>query len=118
MSKRIPNGEFLKQISDPKLDYQINQKLMRPGEAFAAIISSYHLIINTQRDEPIGVIDSHHAGRVIDTIFDPIIELEDADYEWLKKVIETYAPRMLGAVGGEILIRAVNKVSNLEAKTK
>lgn len=114
--KRIPNTEYVKALApqDDPPDWMLNGESVRPGRLFEAVIFSAHQFADPRQGEQFTAADALHGGRVAARLSAPVIELEDADYAWLVKVIETYAPRMWG-VNGEIAIRAVNRVSDLEA---
>jgi hypothetical protein len=114
MSKRIANTELVQSLVGQE-PWKLNGREIRPGELLLSIIMGIHQVMNAQRAEVMTLVDAHHSSRVIERLLDPVIELEDADYEWLKTVALPYAPRMLGP-NAQLAVRIVEGATDLVPK--
>ena len=73
-------------------------------DAYPGDLISYVLFGLPMRELTMG--DATHGKRVIAALNGKEIELEDADYSWLERMVDQYAPKVLG-INAALLEQAI-----------
>lgn len=96
--KSIDNHEPLTVIGDAERPFTISWDAEKgPETAYPADL--IRLLLARLPTEGWSLVDSRHGARCLEAVMKPAngaVELEEADYEWLRRMVQDQAARLLG----------------------
>jgi len=116
--KHIDNAEPVKAIGTDQ-PFTIEWD-MEKGPTAAYPADLIRLVIQSLPIEGWTLVDSRHGARCLEAVLKPengTVDLEDADYDWLRRVVTDHAPKLLG-INAVLLDDALNLADGSRAERR